>query len=250
MMHDNPFFEEKLAGRYEQWYEVGEGRRADLLEKELLRQLLEGFSGVQSLLEIGCGTGHFTRYFATFLPFVVGLDISPAMIKEARRRNDLREIPYLMGDALHLPFSDASFDVVAFITTLEFLNNPQQALKEAGRVARRGLLLGVLNAHSLMGIARRLEGLFKPTIFNKAYFYSVGELARLVRKSLSYRKNRLFWRTTLFPKLVPLKGVALPFGGFIGMRVLFSSLNRYFVSNAKAELRSKLGIATKTYTDV
>jgi len=230
-MPDNPFFEEKLAQRYEQWYEVSEGRRADLLEKELLEQLLDGFSGVQSLLEIGCGTGHFTRYFAKFtlerseglLPSVVGLDISPAMLKEAIRRNADREISYLIGNALHLPFSDASFDVVAFITTLEFIDNPQQALKEAGRVARRGVLLGVLNAYSLMGIARRLESIFKPTIYNKAHFYSVGELARLVRKSLSNRNNNLFWRTTLFPKLVPLKGVAVPFGGFIGMRVLFKS---------------------------
>ncbi len=226
-MPDNPFFEYSLAERYEQWYEVGEGRRADLLEKELLGLLLDGFfgsrkgSGVQSLLEIGCGTGHFTRYFATFLPSAVGLDISPAMLKEARRRDAEGKIPYLRGDALNLPFSDASFDVVAFITTLEFLKNPQQALKEAGRVARRGVLLGVLNAHSLMGIARRLEGLFKPTIYNNAHLYSVGELARLVRTSLSSRKNKLFWRTVLFPKLVPLKGVALPFGGFIGMRVTF-----------------------------
>ena len=257
-MSNNPFFEDSLANRYEQWYEVGQGRRADLLEKELLGQLLDGFdtwfrytsllnpsrtqpkgfSGVQSLLEIGCGTGHFTRYFATFLRFsrrracglrfsrrracgVVGLDISPAMLKEARRRDADKGISYLMGDALRLPFSDASFDVVAFITTLEFLKDPQQALKEAGRVARRGLLLGVLNAHSLMGIARRLEGLRKATIYNQAHFYSVWELSKLVKKTLSYRKNNLFWRTTLFPKLAPIKESAFPFGGFIGMRVAF-----------------------------
>jgi hypothetical protein len=82
-----------------------------------------------------------------------------------------------------------------------------------------------------MGIARRLEGLKKTTIFNQAHFYSVGELSRLVRKSLSHRQNKLFWRTTLFPKLLPFsgrrrgthrtQGVSLPFGGFIGMRVAF-----------------------------
>ena len=227
-MPNNPFFEDSLAERYEQWYEFGEGRHADLLEKELLRQLLDGFSDAKSLLEIGCGTGHFTRYFAAFFPSVAGLDISPVMLKEAGRRNANKKISYLRGDALHLPFSDSSFDVVAFITTLEFLSNPRQALKEAGRVARQGLLLGVLNSHSLIGIARRLEGLKKTTIYSHAHFYSVGELAGLVRKSLSNRKNNLFWRTTLFPKLLPLKGVGrhiglplLPFGGFIGMRVTF-----------------------------
>ena len=144
-MPKNLFDEPSLAQYYEQWYEVGEGHRADLLEKELLGELLGGFSNVQSLLEIGCGTGHFTRYFAAFFPSVVGLDISSAMLQEARRLNADRRMPYFMGDALHLPFSDASFDVVAFITTLEFLNKPQQALKEVGRVARQGLLLGVFN---------------------------------------------------------------------------------------------------------
>ena len=82
-MLDNPFLEDSLAQHYEQWYEVGEGHRTDLLEKVLLGELLGGFSSVQSLLEIGCGTGHFTRYFATLLPSVVGLDISPAMLEEA-----------------------------------------------------------------------------------------------------------------------------------------------------------------------
>jgi ubiquinone/menaquinone biosynthesis C-methylase UbiE len=122
-MPKNPFEEASLAQCYEQWYEVGEGQRADLLEKELLTDLL--VSGAQSLLEIGCGTGHFTRYFATFLPSVVGLDISPAMLQEARRLNvehpDAigadRRIPYLMGDALRLPFSDASFDVEGIRTS-------------------------------------------------------------------------------------------------------------------------------------
>jgi hypothetical protein len=137
-MSKNPFEEDSLVQHYEQWYEVGEGERVDWLEKELLSELLGGFSSVQSLLDIGCGTGHFTRYFATFLPSVVGL-----------------------------------------------------------------------------------EGRKKTTIYDHAHFYSVGELSQLVRKSLSHRKNQVFWRTTLFPKLVPLKGSVLPFGGFIGMRVAF-----------------------------
>jgi hypothetical protein len=59
-----------------------------------------------------------------------------------------------------------------------------------------------------MGIARRLEGLKKTTLYDYAHFYSVGELSQLVRKSLSHRKNQVFWRTTLFPKLVPLRSYA------------------------------------------
>jgi 2-polyprenyl-3-methyl-5-hydroxy-6-metoxy-1,4-benzoquinol methylase len=60
---ENPFDEPALAARYEDWY-AGEGRQADILEKQLLAKLLAGFRSAQSVLEVGCGTGHFTCWLA------------------------------------------------------------------------------------------------------------------------------------------------------------------------------------------
>ncbi|MBN1135320.1 MAG: hypothetical protein JXM73_01975, partial [Anaerolineae bacterium] len=57
----NPFANLGLASGYEAWYETT-GRRADRLEKALLKQLLARFPQASSLLEVGCGTGHFTRW--------------------------------------------------------------------------------------------------------------------------------------------------------------------------------------------
>ncbi|HID87600.1 MAG TPA: class I SAM-dependent methyltransferase, partial [Anaerolineae bacterium] len=105
-------FDEQIARRYEAWYEAGEGRRADALEKALLLKMVQGFPGARDLLEVGCGTGHFTRWFARLGLRAVGLDLSPAMLAEARGRDG---IPLILGDAACLPFADGSFELVALI---------------------------------------------------------------------------------------------------------------------------------------
>lgn len=114
----NPFDDPAVASRYEDWYAT-RGRRADRLEKRLLAELLSGFPQAATALDVGCGTGHFTRWLAEQGLRATGLDRSTVMLAEASKRNRLR---YLRGDALALPFADKSFDIVAVITTLEFVN--------------------------------------------------------------------------------------------------------------------------------
>ncbi len=217
----NPFDEEGVASHYEAWYETAEGRWADAQEKELLAKLLTGFPQADTLLEIGCGTGHFSRWFSGLGLTVTGLDLSLAMLIQAQALGGDEAIAYVHGDAHQLPFADDAFDLVTLITTLEFLTEPETALREAARVARQGLLLGVLNRWSLMGLQRRLAGLFRPTIFDTAHFYGVGELSRLVRRAVG-QVSWLTWDTTLWPHFLPhspLTGHRLPWGGFIGMSV-------------------------------
>ena len=209
-------FDVRVASHYESWYEKPEGRRADALEKALLRQLLERFPGVQSVLEVGSGTAHFTRWLSGQGLAAVGLDRSAAMLAQAR---SLDGVPLAQGNALRLPFADGAFDLVAFVTTLEFLEWPREALAEALRVARRGLLLGVLNRWSLLGLQRRLAGLLRRTIYDAAHFYGVGELQRLLR-SVTGGKGRIGWHTTLFPRWWPRSQVRLPWGAFIGMALI------------------------------
>ncbi|RLC63914.1 MAG: class I SAM-dependent methyltransferase [Chloroflexi bacterium] len=209
-------FDERIASHYEAWYETAEGRRADALEKASLRRLLEHFPGAQSVLEVGSGTAHFTRWLGEQGLAVVGLDLSAAMLAQAR---SLDGVPLVQGDALRLPFTAGAFDLVALITTLEFLKQSRQALAEALRVARLGLLLGVLNRWSLLGLQRRLEGIFRCTVYDAAHFYGVGELQRLLR-SVSAGKGRIVWHTTLFPRRWPWPRTSLPWGGFIGMALI------------------------------
>ncbi len=212
-------FDQQVAVQYEAWYETPEGRRADELEKAVLGRLLQAFPRPTSVLEVGCGTAHFTRWLSEQGLAAVGLDLSAAMLAQG-----LDGIPLVRGDALRLPFADGAFDLTALITTLEFLERPREALAEALRVARYGLLLGVLNRWSLLGLQRRLAGLFRPTIYDSAHFYSVGELKRLVTgvspPSAAGVKGQISWRTTLFPRIWPWPQARLPWGGFIGLALV------------------------------
>jgi len=90
-------------------------------------------------------------------------------------------------------------------------------------VARRGVVLGVLNRWSVLGLQRRLAGLFRPTVYDAAHFYGVGELKRMLR-SVTGVKGHIVWRTTLFPH--GWSQARLPWGGFIGMALIASDGSR------------------------
>jgi ubiquinone/menaquinone biosynthesis C-methylase UbiE len=209
-------FDERVACDYEAWYEQGFGRFASRQEEALLYQQSQRFPGASSLLEVGCGTGHFTRWFAKQGLHVTGLDASPAMLEQARLRNGTN---YLLGDAQALPFENQQFDLVALITTLEFVTDPVQALREAMRVARFGLLLGVLNRSSLLESLRLLRGQPSAGVLAQAHRFSVKELTRCVRQAAGTRAVIITWRTTIFPGPFPSGATWLPWGEYLGMSV-------------------------------
>lgn len=153
-MASNPFADSATVASYEAWYQTT-GRRADRLERALLGRLLTDFPGASTVLEVGCGTGRFTRWFKEGSLQAVGLDLSRPMLVEASR---LGSRPCVCGDGMVLPFSGGAFDLVALVTTLEFMPDPVQALTEALRVARCGLILGVLNRQSVLGRQLKREG--------------------------------------------------------------------------------------------
>ena len=209
----NPFVDAELVSSYESWYETS-GRRADRLEKALLAHLLACFPQARTLLEVGCGTGHFSRWFGEQGLGVTGLDLSLPMLAEAAR---LGSPPGVWGDALALPFRCDAFDLVALITTLEFVIDPFQAVAEALRASRQGLILGVLNFQSLLGRQLRREA---GPVWEAARFFEPRELSRLVKRAATGQRVRVVWQTTLWP-LWP-RALPLPWGGFIGMAVIHS----------------------------
>ena len=211
-------FGEYVARDYETWYEQEFGRFASRQEEALLHQQLQRFPGASSLLEVGCGTGHFTRWFATQGLHVTGLDASPAMLEQACLRNGTN---YLLGNAQALPFENQRFDLVALITTLEFVTDPVQALREALRVARQGLLLGVLNRQSLVETLRLLRGQHPAGVLAQAHRFSAKTLTCCVQQAAGTQPVRITWRTTIFPGHLPLGATRLPWGEYLGMSVHF-----------------------------
>jgi ubiquinone/menaquinone biosynthesis C-methylase UbiE len=118
-----------------------------------------------------------------------------------------------------LPFAEKVFDVALLVTTLEFLPKPSEALREAARLARRGIVLGVLNRwHPLVWQRRRSS----VPLWQAAHFYSPPELANFVRWALGAQVDEISWRTTLLPRFWPHRHSRLPIGAFVGMRVNLS----------------------------
>ena len=97
---------------------------------------VSGLSG----LDIGCGEGHNTRHMAKLGAAMTAIDISPTFIRHARESEEATplNIAYSVGNALDLPFPDASFDfAVAFMSMMD-VGDPLLGMKEAARVIRPG----------------------------------------------------------------------------------------------------------------
>ncbi len=176
---------------------------------------------IRTALDVGCGTGQFTRWLASRGLEVTGLDLSLAMLAVARDRT--RGVRYLQGAAEALPFAEGSFDVAALTTSLELVADQERTPLQAARVARRGLLLGVMNLASPLGLYRRSLSVFRPSRYRHARFFTPWGLERWVCRSLEDRVERVTARTTLWPRVVPLGTSRLPFGGFIGAAVAFKA---------------------------
>jgi ubiquinone/menaquinone biosynthesis C-methylase UbiE len=95
-----------------------------------------GISPGTRLLDVATGPGFVAGAAAARGATVVGLDFSPAMIAEARRR--LPALSFREGDAEALPFDSGSFDAVVMNFGLLHLARPDAALAEAHRVLRTG----------------------------------------------------------------------------------------------------------------
>jgi SAM-dependent methyltransferase len=131
-------------------------------ELELIADLVRLVRGGR-YLDLGCSAGLYTRSLAARLGEggdVVGIDISPSMLKEAARR--ARRIgvtpSFARADAENLPFADASFSGAVCGGSLNEFGDPACTLRERRRVIEPGgrvAIMGILKAKTSRG--RRLQ---------------------------------------------------------------------------------------------
>ena len=141
---------------YDVWYDTPRRRWIGEHEWSMVSDALKLQPG-DSVLDVGCGTGWFTRRAEAVPTRVVGLDIDPASLAFAQSRSAGHGV-YLQGDACALPFADASFDKVMSITALCFVSDWPRALAEIVRVSRERFAIGLLNRHSLLYLRKGRQG--------------------------------------------------------------------------------------------
>ena len=89
------------------------------------------------ILDLGCGNGISARLLNQADFNVVGTDISPLFLEEAREWENPR-LQYRICDVIELPFESGSFDVICSNELIEHLPNVETALTEMIRVVRMG----------------------------------------------------------------------------------------------------------------
>lgn len=105
-------------------------------------------ANVHSVLDVGCGMGHWDQSLAEFLPSdvkIVGIDREEQWIETAlqRTKNSKINYTYQVASAEEIPFDDASFDMVTCQTLLIHVPKPDRVLAEMYRVLKPGGLLVV-----------------------------------------------------------------------------------------------------------
>lgn len=178
----------------ETWQRLSDGpawKYRNGLETRLMLGMLKPARG-EAVLDIGCGAGAAMSALAGLGACVTGIDPSPHMLdiasKKLGHRVDLR-----LGFAEDLPFDDNEFRHACFFNTLEFVENPEEAIREACRVARDRLFVGILNKYSPAGMLVRARQFFNPDFYYGANLFRFGNIRGLIRSVSSdfriYRKT-------------------------------------------------------------
>ena len=210
------FFNRDHTDTYELWYE-GRYKRAEVWQKKVIGQLVMRDTRVKSLLEFGCGTTRFTRWWKECGLEATGGDISPFMLAQGIQ---LFPGDLVLADAHHMPFKDHTFDAVAFITTFEYYRNPVHVIQEAARVGKHGIVFGMMNRNSPKVFRRRVQQLFgKNPFYVTATFYTPSKLISILNLALKGRKYSIEWNCTGLPAWFPRQTWHLPYGDFFGMYV-------------------------------
>jgi len=200
---------------YDAWYSTPRGRWIGETEFGLLARHVNEAPGA-SVIDVGCGTGWFSRRFTAVGFNVTGVDIDAASVEFARSRSD-GQSSFLVGDARQLAFPDRSFDYAISVTTLCFVDDWPRALREIVRVARRGWAIGLLNRHSALW---RQKGRSNDGSYAGAHWHTareVREVARSVHARCVRLRTAIFWPSgarmaRIAESIIPNR---LPWGAFL-----------------------------------
>ena len=121
----------------------GASRLQKIMGDSMLAELADS-TVPESVLDLGCGTGWFSRKLAEQYPnsVVTGADLSPGMLAEAANRGP-GSIHWLHADAEQLPLADNSVDLVFSNLMIQWSARPELILRECRRILRPGGRLAI-----------------------------------------------------------------------------------------------------------
>src|SRR5262245_13308127 len=126
-------------------------------DAEIHRLLIDtaGIGPDDEVLDVACGPGLVACAVARVARHVTGIDLTPAMIDQARGRErslGLKNLTWVVGDAQPLPFSEASFSRVITRYSFHHLTDPAEAFFEMVRVCRPGGRITVADVYTTSAV--------------------------------------------------------------------------------------------------
>jgi ubiquinone/menaquinone biosynthesis C-methylase UbiE len=122
---------DQIAPTFDRRYAVNDMNNTLVALQELARSL-DG----KSVLEVGCGTGHWLAELSTTVENLHGLDLSFGMLAQARQRGF--DLMLVRGSAEHLPYPSCSMDMIFALNALHHFPDRQAFIAEAFRLLHPG----------------------------------------------------------------------------------------------------------------
>jgi SAM-dependent methyltransferase len=165
------------------------------IENRYILSRLGDLSG-KRLLDIGCGAGEAAVYFAQRGATVIAMDLSGAFLRIVQHVADKHHTPItlVVGAGEHLPFPDASFDVVYGHGVLHHLEL-RDAMREVSRILRpggRAFFIEPLGYNPIIDVYRWMAGNLRTPSERPLRFTDIDALRPLFRRV----DHREFWLTT------------------------------------------------------
>lgn len=176
-MSSIPAFD-KVAGEYDAWYNHPQGKQVFTAELNAVDQLLPP-KGIG--LELGAGTGIFSKHLTKCDRKIICLDPSEEMLSKAMERG----LPIVRGLGDHQPFRAGVLDFTFLVTVMEFLDKPVQVFSEVASTTKSDASLTILfiNSDSPWGEFYREIGSKGDTVFQHAKIYTLSEARETLRKA-------------------------------------------------------------------
>jgi ubiquinone/menaquinone biosynthesis C-methylase UbiE len=125
--------------------------------KDVHHAIIKKLSGERNLgevIELGCGTGYFTKVICENSGKVIATDLSDEMLEQARiQLKEFQNVSVQKANCENTPYSSGRFDTVFMANLIHFVENPLKTLHESYRLLKTGGLL-LLTSYTSYGMKR------------------------------------------------------------------------------------------------
>ncbi len=215
--------------RYAHFYD-----KYSLIQQDIGAELIKKIrlNGFRDILELGCGTGNFTRLLRNKFKKarIKALDISQEMVDLCREKLREKGLEFIIADAEELELKE-NFDLVVSNAAFQWFMYPENSLNKYASCLRKGgrLLFSTFGPKTFWELGWVLRSLFKDTSIAASFFIAREELERMLANNFKiynltekvYREEFNSLRELLLKiKYSGIRGNGLKKAGFLGKKDL------------------------------